>query len=212
MPNELELKYIVSEDFSIIRILELLTKNGYWVMDYENVRNEDTYYDSRTKKLLRNKSSLRIRTSNEKYVVTLKIGSSINNGLLDRSEMEFSIKDTSFKSIVDALKDVDFDLREICPFPSLSLINDRYKVLLRKNDAFVEVSLDKVRYHNLLNGCEEFDYMVEIEAKDNTRSEELRDIDKIIKKNIGLVLNMQSKYERGVVLTNTKNMIRKRVN
>lgn len=36
MPKELELKYIVSEDFSIIRVLELLTKNGYWVMDYEN--------------------------------------------------------------------------------------------------------------------------------------------------------------------------------
>lgn len=211
MPNELELKYIVSEDFSIIRVLELLTKNGYWVMDYENVRNEDAYYDSRTKKLLRNKSSLIIRTSNEKYMVTLKIGSNVNDGLLDRSEIEFSIKDTSFKSIVDALKDVDFDLSEICPFPSLSLINDRYKVLLRKNDAFVEVSLDKVRYHNLSNGCEEVDYMVEIEAKENTKSEELRNIDKIIKENIGLVLNMQSKYERGLLLTSTQNMIRKRV-
>lgn len=145
-------------------------------------------------------------------MVTLKIGNNVNNNLFDRSEIEFSIIDTSFNSIVDALKDMDFDLSKICPFPNLSLINDRYKVLLRKNDAFVEVSLDKVRYHNLSSGCEDVDYMVEIEAKENTRSEELRNIDKIIKENIGLVLNMQSKYERGVLLTNTKNIIRKRVN
>ena len=64
--KELELKYLTNKDFKLARLLNLLTKNGFIILDMHDVINIDKYFDTPNKDLLKDGASLRIRIVNNK--------------------------------------------------------------------------------------------------------------------------------------------------
>ena len=51
--KELELKYLTNKDFKLARLLNLLTKNGFIILDMHDVINIDKYFDTPNKDLLK---------------------------------------------------------------------------------------------------------------------------------------------------------------
>lgn len=203
MPKELELKYLVDKNSRLIEVLDLLYKKGFRIKYTENILNEDTYYDTNNLDLLKSGCSLRTRLINKKCFVTLKLNGDENQDYLDRKEIEVGSIDDSFDSITSSLKDIDFDISKICPFPFLKTKNNRLIILLKRKDVYIEVAYDKVRYHNLSNDKKHTEAMIEIEAKENTTSKVLKEINKSINNKLGFQLCSESKYERAMKLTSS---------
>lgn len=67
-PKEMELKYLVDDNFDIISFVLYLVNNGFTMEDLNHVTNEDIYFDTPDRLLQRTDSSLRIRIINEKKI------------------------------------------------------------------------------------------------------------------------------------------------
>lgn len=191
-PKEMELKYLVDDNFDIISFVLYLVNNGFTMEDLNHVTNEDIYFDTPDKLLQRTDSSLRIRIINEKKIKgTLKYPVD-NDGLyMQRIEIEKDLESKTFDALLNAFNNEKFDLSKICPFPFLRLFNSRHDFTLKNGENIITLSFDIITYNEAIQ-----ELMVEIETKKTTNPKVLEDINELIKRKYDLKTTKQSKYQR----------------
>lgn len=204
-PKEMELKYLVDDNFDIISFVLYLVKNGFTMEDLNHVTNEDIYFDTPDRLLQRTDSSLRIRIINEKKIKgTLKYPVD-NDGLyMQRIEIEKGLESKTFDALLNAFNNEKFDLSKICPFPFLRLFNSRHDFTLKNGENIITLSFDIITYNEAIQ-----ELMVEIETKKTTNPKVLEDINELIKRKYDLKTTKQSKYQRGIELTKLAILTRK---
>ena len=204
-PKEMELKYLVDDNFDIISFVLYLVNNGFTMKDLNHVTNEDIYFDTPDKLLQRTDSSLRIRIINEKKIKgTLKYPVD-NDGLyMQRIEIEKDLESKTFDALLNAFNNEKFDLSKICPFPFLRLFNSRHDFTLKNGENIITLSFDIITYNEAIQ-----ELMVEIETKKTTNPKVLEDINELIKRKYDLKTTKQSKYQRGIELTKLAILTRK---
>lgn len=204
-PKEMELKYLVDDNFDIISFVLYLVNNGFTMEDLNHVTNEDIYFDTPDRLLQRTDSSLRIRIINEKKIKgTLKYPVD-NDGLyMQRIEIEKDLESKTFDALLNAFNNEKFDLSKICPFPFLRLFNSRHDFTLKNGENIITLSFDIITYNEAIQ-----ELMVEIETKKTTNPKVLGDINELIKRKYDLKTTKQSKYQRGIELTKLAILTRK---
>ena len=204
-PKEMELKYLVDDNFDIISFVLYLVNNGFTMEDLNHVTNEDIYFDTPDRLLQRTDSSLRIRIINEKKIKgTLKYPVD-NDGLyMQRIEIEKDLESKTFDALLNAFNNEKFDLSKICPFPFLRLFNSRHDFTLKNGENIITLSFDIITYNEAIQ-----ELMVEIETKKTTNPKVLEDINELIKRKYDLKTTKQSKYQRGIEQTKLVILTRK---
>lgn len=204
-PKEMELKYLVDDNFDIISFVLYLVNNGFTMEDLNHVTNEDIYFDTPDRLLQRTDSSLRIRIINEKKIKgTLKYPVD-NDGLyMQRIEIEKDLESKTFDALLNAFNNEKFDLSKICPFPFLRLFNSRHDFTLKNGENIITLSFDIITYNEAIQ-----ELMVEIETKKTTNPKVLEDINELIKRKYDLKTTKQSKYQREIELTKLAILTRK---
>lgn len=204
-PKEMELKYLVYDNFDIISFVLYLVNNGFTMEDLNHVTNEDIYFDTPDKLLQRTDSSLRIRIINEKKIKgTLKYPVDNDSLYMQRIEIEKDLESKTFDALLNAFNNEKFDLSKICPFPFLRLFNSRHDFTLKNGENIITLSFDIITYNEAIQ-----ELMVEIETKKTTNPKVLEDINELIKRKYDLKTTKQSKYQRGIELTKIAILTRK---
>ena len=204
-PKEMELKYLVDDNFDIISFELYLVNNGFTMEDLNHVTNEDIYFDTPDKLLQRTDSSLRIRIINEKKIKgTLKYPVDNDSLYIQRIEIEKDLESKTFDALLNAFNNEKFDLSKICPFPFLRLFNSRHDFTLKNGENIITLSFDIITYNEAIQ-----ELMVEIETKKTTNPKVLEDINELIKRKYDLKTTKQSKYQRGIELTKLAILTRK---
>lgn len=204
-PKEMELKYLVDDNFDIISFVLYLVNNGFTMEDLNHVTNEDIYFDTPDKLLQRTDSSLRIRIINEKKIKgTLKYPVDNDSLYMQRIEIEKDLESKTFDALLNAFNNEKFDLSKICPFPFLRLFNSRHDFTLKNGENIITLSFDIITYNEAIQ-----ELMVEIETKKTTNPKVLEDINELIKRKFDLKTTKQSKYQRGIELTKLAILTRK---
>lgn len=204
-PKEMELKYLVDDNFDIISFVLYLVNNGFTMEDLNHVTNEDIYFDTPDRLLQRTDSSLRIRIINEKKIKgTLKYPVDNDSLYMQRIEIEKDLKSKTFDALLNAFNNEKFDLSKICPFPFLRLFNSRHDFTLKNGENIISLSFDIITYNEAIQ-----ELMVEIETKKTTNPKVLEDINELIKRKYDLKTTKQSKYQRGIELTKLAILTRK---
>ena len=204
-PKEMELKYLVDDNFDIISFVLYLVNNGFTMEDLNHVTNEDIYFDTQDKLLQRTDSSLRIRIINEKKIKgTLKYPVDNDSLYIQRIEIEKDLESKTFDALLNAFNNEKFDLSKICPFPFLRLFNSRHDFTLKNGENIITLSFDIITYNEAIQ-----ELMVEIETKKTTNPKVLEDINELIKRKYDLKTTKQSKYQRGIELTKLAILTRK---
>lgn len=206
--KELELKYLTNKDFKLARLLNLLTKNGFIILDMYDVINIDKYFDTPNKDLLKDGASLRIRIVNNKPYGTLKYPVNKDNNYCERIEIEKEIEEEDFNSLLNIFNDIPYDISNVCPKPTLSIINHRYEIYLKYEDVIIALANDDVTYKK--DNEEEHETMIEIEIKEGLNYKLLDNINELIINNLGLIPTKENKYKRGLRLTTSKILSRKK--
>lgn len=209
MNKELELKYLVEDNFDVLEVLKTLTKENFIIMNYEKIVNVDKYFDTRDKELLKMDSGLRIRENDGNYKVTLKVPAGKEKTYIERFEIEKDIPTDSLDVAIEAIG-CEHELSRVCPFPILVVTNKRTAFILKREDEVIEVSHDIVKYYNPCLEFESRETMVEIEGKDNLEDYTLENINLLLKEKFAFEASSQTKYERGLLLTSCQEMTRKR--
>ena len=204
-PKEMELKYLVDDNFDIISFVLYLVNNGFTMEDLNHVTNEDIYFDTPDRLLQRTDSSLRIRIINEKKIKgTLKYPVDNDSLYMQRIEIEKDLESKTFDALLNAFDNEKFDLSKICPFPFLRLFNSRHDFTLKNGENIITLSFDIITYNEAIQ-----ELMVEIETKKTTNPKVLEDINELIKRKYDLKTTKQSKYQRGIELTKLAILTRK---
>lgn len=203
--KEMELKYLVDDNFDIISFVLYLVNNGFTMEDLNHVTNEDIYFDTPDRLLQRTDSSLRIRIINEKKIKgTLKYPVDNDCLYMQRIEIEKDLDSKTFDALLNAFNNEKFDLSKICPFPFLRLFNSRHDFTLKNGENIITLSFDIITYNEAIQ-----ELMVEIETKKTTNPKVLEDINELIKRKYDLKTTKQSKYQRGIELTKLAILTRK---
>ncbi len=203
--KEMELKYLVDDNFDIIGFVLYLVNNGFTMEDLNYVTNEDIYFDTPDKLLQRTDSSLRIRIIDEKKIKgTLKYPVDNDSLYMQRIEIEKDLESKTFDTLLNAFNNEKFDLSKICPFPFLRLFNNRHDFTLKNGENIITLSFDILTYNETIQ-----ELMIEIEAKKTTNPKVLEDINELIKRKYDLKTTKQSKYQRGIELTKIATLTRK---
>lgn len=211
--EELELKYIIGseEDSNLLKqILFIFKDNGFNVISLINKINDDDYYDTKDLLLYESGGSLRIRKVIQKDKIKLKgtYKMPLNEDKLysSRTEIEENLSEPSFDGFKLKMEELDLpvDFSQIIGSPILNSTTKRTDVILEKNDVQVCLSLDDTVYTNyILDQTMANDKMIEIESVGQVNNgfilNEIHDF--IIKGLDNLLLNKQSKYERGIDIT-----------
>lgn len=204
-PKEMELKYLVDDNFDIISFVLYLVNNGFTMEDLNHVTNEDIYFDTPDRLLQRTDSSLRIRIINEKKIKgTLKYPVDNDSLYMQRIEIEKDLESKTFDALLNAFNNEKFDLSKICPFPFLRLFNSRHDFTLKNGENIITLSFDIITYNEAIQ-----ELMVEIETKKTTNPKVLEDINELIKRKYDLKTTKQNKYQRGIELTKLAILTRK---
>lgn len=204
-PKEMELKYLVDDNFDIISFVLYLVNNGFTMEDLNHVTNEDIYFDTPDRLLQRTDSSLRIRIINEKKIKgTLKYPVDNDSLYMQRIEIEKDLESKTFDALLNAFNNEKFDLSKICPFPFLRLFNSRHDFTLKNGENIITLSFDIITYNEAIQ-----ELVVEIETKKTTNPKVLEDINELIKRKYVLKTTKQSKYQRGIELTKLAILTRK---
>lgn len=204
-PKEMELKYLVDDNFDIISFVLYLVNNGFTMEDLNHVTNEDIYFDTPDRLLQRTDSSLRIRIINEKKIKgTLKYPVDNDSLYMQRIEIEKDLESKTFDALLNAFNNEKFDLSKICPFPFLRLFNSRHDFTLKNGENIITLSFDIITYNEAIQ-----ELMVEIKTKKTTNPKVLEDINELIKRKYDLKTTKQSKYQRGIELTKLAILTRK---
>lgn len=211
MSIENELKLIPHDGgTSKSKIFEVLIENGYKINDIpEVVPIDDVYYDDENRKLLNNGSSLRIRRSKGKILVTYKtkLPAVENNQYKQRDEFEEEIPSEYIKkggevSIEDALKvlkaknpelDIPTGLQRV-----VQVRNNRNKVNVEAPDgSIIEVAFDSL--HAFDEYGNKFDMKNEIEFETlSGNPDNLNTIYELINSRFDVEKNEIPKYARAV--------------
>lgn len=203
--KEMELKYLVDDNFDIIGFVLYLVNNGFTMEDLNYVTNEDIYFDTPDKLLQRTDSSLRIRIIDEKKIKgTLKYPVDNDSLYMQRIEIEKDLESKTFDALLNAFNNEKFDLSKICPFPFLRLFNSRHDFTLKNGENIITLSFDILTYNETIQ-----ELMIEIEAKKTTNPKVLEDINELLKRKYDLKTTKQSKYQRGIELTKIAILTRK---
>ncbi len=213
-PEEFELKYIIDDNFDEVNLLEqikgVFITNGFKVVSVTEKYNNDEYYDTRNLDFYKSGGSLRIRKVEqngiEKIKATCKIPLGKGEVYSSRSEIEDTLVDDKFETfkskMVDLKAGVDFD--KILNVPVLNSRTKRVDIVLDRNGIQVCLSFDSSQYTNhILDELSSTDKMIEIEAiGDLSNRIILNEIHDFFSSYFnGLIINKQSKYERGIKRT-----------
>ena len=215
-PTEIELKYLVKNNFDLSDLILYLRSNGFNATSIKFVINEDYYFDTPNKDLLKNGGSLRIRKTkkgpikgtfkypidnNDVYTKRMEI---LKKSLFKHMEIEKTLTENSYTELMNRFNDLQYDLNSLCPFPVLKINNQRQEITLTKDNNCVVVAFDTIIYDN-----KKQEHMLEIELKEGPNPNILIEIDKLIQERFNLELTKQSKYQRGIEQTKLVILTRK---
>ena len=200
-PAEMELKYLVKNNFDLSDLILYLRLNGFNATNIKFVINVDSYFDTPNKDLLKNGGSFRIRKT---IKGTFKYPMDNNDVYTKRLEIEKILTENSFTELMNRFNDLKYDIKSICPFPVLKINNHRQEITLTKDNNYVEIAFDTIIYDN-----KTLERMLEIELKEGSSPNILIEIDKLVQKRFNLELTKQSKYQRGIEQTKLATLIRK---
>ncbi len=204
-PAEMELKYLVKDNFDLSDLILYLRLNGFNATNIKFVINVDSYFDTPNKDLLKNGGSFRIRKTNKgKIKGTFKYPMDNNDVYTKRLEIEKILTENSFTKLMNRFNDLKYDIKSICPFPVLKINNHRQEITLTKDNNYVVIAFDTIIYDN-----KTLERMLEIELKEGSSPNILIEIDKLVQKRFNLELTKQSKYQRGIEQTKLATLIRK---
>ena len=101
-PTEMELKYLVKNDFDLSNLILYLRANGFEATNIKFVINEDSYFDTPNKDLLKNGGSFRIRKTNKGSIKgTFKYPIDNNDVYTKRIEIEKTLTENSFTDLIN---------------------------------------------------------------------------------------------------------------
>lgn len=204
-PTEMELKYLVKNYFDLSDLILYLRANGFEATNIKFVINEDSYFDTPNKDLLKNGGSFRIRKTNKGSIKgTFKYPIDNNDVYTKRLEIEKILTENSFTELINRFNNLQYNLKSICPFPVLKINNQRQEITLTKDNSCVVVAFDTITYDN-----KKQEHMLEIELKEGPNPNILIEIDKLIQERFNLELTKQSKYQRGIEQTKLVILTRK---
>ena len=204
-PAEMELKYLVKNDFDLSDLILYLRLNGFNATNIKFVINVDSYFDTPNKDLLKNGGSFRIRKTNKGTIKgTFKYPMDNNDVYTKRLEIEKILTENSFTELMNRFNDLKYDIKSICPFPVLKINNHRQEITLTKDNNYVVIAFDTIIYDN-----KTLEHMLEIELKEGSSPNILIEIDKFVQERFNLELTKQSKYQRGIEQTKLATLIRK---
>ena len=204
-PAEMELKYLVKNDFDLSDLILYLRLNGFNATNIKFVINVDSYFDTPNKDLLKNGGSFRIRKTNKGTIKgTFKYPMDNNDVYTKRLEIEKILTENSFTELMNRFNDLKYDIKSICPFPVLKINNHRQEITLTKDNNYVVIAFDTIIYDN-----KTLEHMLEIELKEGSSPNILIEIDKLVQERFNLELTKQSKYQRGIEQTKLATLIRK---
>ncbi len=204
-PAEMELKYLVKNDFDLSDLILYLRLNGFNATNIKFVINVDSYFDTPNKDLLKNGGSFRIRKTNKGTIKgTFKYPIDNNDVYTKRLEIEKILTENSFTELMNRFNDLKYDIKSICPFPVLKINNHRQEITLTKDNNYVVIAFDTIIYDN-----KALEHMLEIELKEGSSPNILIEIDKLVQERFNLELTKQSKYQRGIEQTKLATLIRK---
>lgn len=203
---EIERKYIIKDHRTRNSVISLIENSDrYEGVSSKEIRQIDTYYDTKEFELLNKAISLRIRELGEsEYLLTIKLP--INESNRERFEYEFNISNNDLTNNIEILKgymdDNDYKILENV-VPTLKVNNSRWKYDLKEKDIPFELVFDDVVYENLINNESKREMQLEIELKgDYSNRVNLKRLSDFIKMNISdLQECKESKYKRGIKLT-----------
>lgn len=204
-PTEIELKYLVKNNFDLSDLILYLRSNGFNATSIKFVINEDYYFDTPNKDLLKNGGSLRIRKTNKGSIKgTFKYPIDNNDVYTKRLEIEKTLTENLYTELMNRFNDLQYDLNRLCPFPVLEINNHRQEITLTKNKNCVIIAFDTVIYDN-----KALEHMLEIELKEGSDPNILIEIDRLVQERFNLELTKQSKYQRGIEQTKLVILTRK---
>lgn len=208
---EIEAKYIIEDESIFDEVLERIkNNNGYSVVEDSEKEQIDTYYDTLDFLLKKQECTLRIRELKDKYYCTIKLPTKSfeeKNDHSKRFEYENSILKPEITLCEEYIKRyLSQYVSEIKDLHSqLKVINKRRKFIITEGDNSIrfEMVLDRVTYKNLKTKKEKEELQVEIELKsDYIHSVRLKMLTNMLeRKTKGLTKNLNSKYDRGIELT-----------
>lgn len=211
---EIEKKYIFNNYNVFDKVLDVLRKWDEYEIDCsQNSRiQKDYYYDTKERYLFNQNKTLRFREIDDEFKLTIKTPTKGDNVFKnvdsqnERFEYEVSVccgnKDKNKQRIIKYLPELESDSKWNSLDKSLTVINERRKIDLCKNDVRFEMVFDNVKYLNE-NGKEESDYQIEIELKsDYIHRINLKILSDYLERNVSELQPMnESKYNRGLRLT-----------
>ncbi len=214
--EEFELKYIINNNIEnenlLKQILTIFSANGFKVISSTEKQNSDEYFDTKDLMLYEQGGSLRIRKTIEedkiKFKGTYKMPLGEGEVYSSRTEIEESLLDANFASFELKMKEtsIPVDFGKIIKSSILNSTTKRTNIVLEKNGVKVCMSLDRSTYTNhFLDEIVTIDKMIEIETIGELNNRVvLNEINDFITHGIdNLVINKQSKYERGIDSTVT---------
>ena len=209
--TENELKYLINENISLVHLIDIFSRKGYRIQSISEVHNNDNYYDTKDLNLYDNQCSLRIREKNAgnktTYLGTYKSPYNNDDIYSSRKEIEKPLEGGSFEDLKSTLKDDIQNFELVDQSPVLNSKTKRMDVILEKDTEQIALSYDQTEYTNyLIGGLKHTDLMLEVEIIESLNcSKTLNDINSFLTAYLtDLELNKQSKYERGILKTNSK--------
>lgn len=203
---EIERKYIIENyDTKDIVINLISNSDRYQNISNKEIKQIDTYYDTKKLELLSKGISLRIREFGEsEFILTIKLPISESNR--ERFEYEFNILNNDIISNIEVIKGyIDDGTYELVTSssPVLKVKNSRWKYDIKENNIPFELVFDDVTYENLSNSESAREMQLEIELKGNYSNRvNLKRLSDYIKSNISNLHECkESKYRRGIRLT-----------
>lgn len=214
---EIEKKYILKNKSIYGKVLELLKNCKEYEIETERRIKEqkDYYYDTDAKILFKSNKTLRFRTRDDLWQLTIKTPTRTSadeenvknlDTQSERFEYEIAVesesKNDNKKYIIKYLPELSNEAEWDSLKHSLTIINKREKLNLYNKNVHFELVFDDVRYINP-NGTESIDYQIEIELKSEYLHRiNLKILTDYLEKNIaGLIPMHDSKYKRGLGLT-----------
>lgn len=214
---EIEKKYVFGDISIFDKVLKLLQAWGeYEISTSEGFKvQKDYYYDTEERCLFRENKTLRFRMKDDDCQLTIKTPTKashkskgiINNDIQsERFEYEVSVtnesKNDNRQYIIKYLPELSDETNWNSLQRSLTIINNREKINLHRNNVCFELVFDNVKYVNI-NGKESLDYQIEIELKsDYLHRINLKMLSDYLERNVPELKPMnESKYKRGLMLT-----------
>jgi uncharacterized protein YjbK len=158
-------EYQTFEDNQTIatKVALLALKYDLTIAESNDLKINDTYYDTDTFEILNSKSTFRKREVNDSKEFTIKIPISINSNTFERLEITESVgieddENEVFKSIVSK-NNLNTEIK-----PVVIIKNQRFEIVLERNGIKITLCFDRYRFYSIARDIEsEYTYLIEIE-------------------------------------------------